>query len=49
MSLIAIVAIAFLVVIFGLLAVILIATWRQLDGEIEAERVRRGGGRWNWR
>ena len=41
MSLIAIVAIAFLAMIIGFLALILFATWRQVDDEIEAERVRR--------
>jgi TRAP-type C4-dicarboxylate transport system permease small subunit len=46
MSLIALVAIAFLALIFGFLAMILVATWRQVDEEWDAERSRRGGSRW---
>ena len=45
MSLIAVVAIAFLTSIFGLLAMILYAAWRQVDDEWAAERARRGPGR----
>jgi hypothetical protein len=42
-SLITLVLIAFLAVIIAFLAMILYATWRQVDEEWDAERARRGG------